>query len=676
MPFPGARTILLSASIVLPMVPAHAQSADPRAMAKLAPWVVDRTESGAEAEYLVVLADQADLSGAADFHTRVEKGMYVFDALLAKARATQGPILDWLGARGIEHRSFYIVNLILVRGGRDTALSLASRGDVWRIEGNPRIRNDLPAPSVREEPDAPAGIETNIGYVRAPEVWALGYTGQGIVVGGQDTGYDWDHPALKAQYRGWDGSTADHDYNWHDSIHSGGGGCGHDSAEPCDDYGHGTHTMGTVVGDDGGSNRIGMAPGAKWIGCRNMNVGVGTPATYLECFEFFLAPYPIDGVPADGDPTKAPDVTNNSWGCPVSEGCAWDTLKAAVEAQRAAGIMTVVSAGNEGSGCSTVQDPPAIYDASYSVGALNKGGDTIASFSSRGPVTADGSNRVKPDICAPGTSIRSSYPGGSYTSMQGTSMAGPHVAGATALLWSARPDLVNQIDATESALNAAAAPIPSTECSSSGIPNNVFGYGRLDVRTAVGDVPTTTPTITPTWTSTATPTSTPTVTPTPTITPTSTATSPPTSTPTVTLPPTMTPTRTHTPPPTVTPTPTAPPPPSAEIVLNGSSFGAGDALTAEFVLHRSVTQPFAAYAVIILPDGSMLDAATLGAVRPLVSFMPALGAPFSYVLVSLPVPPGAPHGSYEIAAAFFDPYRPITGRGDAFLEAATPFKIR
>jgi len=97
---------------------------------------------------------------------------------------------------------------------------------------------------------------------------------------------------------------------------------------PCDDMGHGTHVMGTAVGWDGGENRIGVAPGARWIGCRDMDNGFGTPATYLECFEFFLAPYPVNGTPEQGDPDLAPDVTNNSWSCPPAEGCSAGTLAA------------------------------------------------------------------------------------------------------------------------------------------------------------------------------------------------------------------------------------------------------------------------------------------------------------------------------------------------------------
>ena len=103
----------------------------------------------------------------------------------------------------------------------------------------------------------------------------------------------------------------------------------------------GVPTVGSLVGDDGGANQVGVAPGAKWIGCRNMNQGVGTPATYIECFEFFLAPYPVAGTPSQGNPELAPDVTSNSWGCPPSEGCSALSLQAAVEAQRAAGEATV-----------------------------------------------------------------------------------------------------------------------------------------------------------------------------------------------------------------------------------------------------------------------------------------------------------------------------------------------
>ncbi|MEK6299481.1 MAG: S8 family serine peptidase [Acidobacteriota bacterium] len=459
--------------------------------AKIATWVLEHTADGKEAEFLVVLADQADLSAAEKLTTKEEKGWFVYKTLYEKARATQRPILDWLEANGVEHRSYYIVNMIWVKGKIDVAAALAARADVARIDGNPVIHNNLPQPAPQEKvtPAAIEAVEPGINYTNAPQVWALGYTGQGIVVGGADTGYQWDHPALKPHYRGWNGATANHDYNWHDSIHSSAGPCVGNSLQPCDDNSHGTHTMGTAIGDDGGTNQIGMAPGAKWIGCRNMDQGNGTPTTYAECFQFFLAPYPVGGTPAQGDPSKAPHVTTHSWGCPPSEGCTsltWVTIQSAIQANRAAGIVTVVSAGNSGSSCSTVRDAPSFFPEVITVGALTTSTDFIASFSSRGPVTIDASNRQKPDIVAPGTFTRSSVPVNGYNgNFSGTSMACPHVAGGVALLLSADPNRIGQVSTIEGILKDSAAHISSALCSSSGVPNNVFGYGRLDVKGAV-----------------------------------------------------------------------------------------------------------------------------------------------------------------------------------------------
>src|SRR5207248_889512 len=217
---------------------------------KIAPWVMERTANGRQAEFIVLLADQANLSRAATLPTKSEKSRYVHDGL-------------W------------------VKGSRQIAEALAARPDVARVEGNPQIQN-FPQPLSALEADQQQAIEPGISYTHAPQVWALGFTGQGIVVAGADTGIRWTHNALKPHYRGWDGAIADHDYNWHDSVHSGGGDCGANSQVPCDDNGHGTHTIGTAIGDDGGTNQIGMAPGARWIGCRNMDQGNGTPATYIE----------------------------------------------------------------------------------------------------------------------------------------------------------------------------------------------------------------------------------------------------------------------------------------------------------------------------------------------------------------------------------------------------------
>jgi subtilisin family serine protease len=441
------------------------------------------------------MREQADLSGAEAFAGKAEKGRFVYEALRAQAEASQAPLQARLEAAGVAFRSFYLVNMIEVEGDRVLAGELAAREDVSNVAPNNEAARE-PEPVIESQPlasrlrPAAATVEQNIARVGAPGVWARGFTGQGIVVGMADTGVTWDHPALKSHYRGFDGTTASHDYNWHDAIHNAAAGnpCGSNAAVPCDDDSHGTATASLAVGDDGAGNQIGMAPGARFIACRNMDRGNGTPARYTECFQFFLAP--TDHTGGNARPDLAAHVINNSWGCPVSEGCTDpNVLKAIVENVSAAGIVVVVSAGNGGSACSTISDPPAFYDASFSIGATSNS-DAIASFSSRGPITADGSNRLKPDICAPGVNVRAATPPATYTSsFSGTSASAPHVTGAVALLWSAAPQLVGKVSATIELLKRTALPLTSTQdCggfSGAIVPNAVFGFGRLDVDLAV-----------------------------------------------------------------------------------------------------------------------------------------------------------------------------------------------
>ena len=460
---------------------------------KTDPALLAATAEGATAEFLVVLDAQADLSGAARLGDKVARGRAVYETLTAVAARTQAPLRALLDARGATYRAYWVTNMIWVRGDRSLAQTLAARPDVSHVYANTAQRVGLPEPSAAAPRALTEGIEWNIALVNAPQVWAAGVTGQGAVIGGQDTGYDWQHEALRAQYRGWNGAQANHNYNWHDAIHENnpntgsGNPCGFDAPAPCDDQSHGTHTMGTMVGATA-THQIGMAPGARWIGCRNMEQGWGTPATYAECYEWFIAPYPVGGDPlTDGDPARAPHVINNSWSCPPVEGCAApEVLQDVVEAVHAAGIVTVHSAGNSGDGCSTIGDPAAIYDASFTVGATNAN-DTIAGLSSRGPVTADGSGRRKPDVVAPGIGVFSSLPGG-YGTNSGTSMAAPHVAGLVALLVSAKTSLAGDVVALEAAITQNALHKTTNQgCGDdtpTSVPNNVYGWGRIDALAA------------------------------------------------------------------------------------------------------------------------------------------------------------------------------------------------
>lgn len=458
------------------------------------PWVIEQTANG-DAEFLVVLKDQADLSGATQLGTKPEKGWFVFTKLQEATNRSQKPVLDHLDRLHVKSRPFWIVNMVWVHGPRGAVEEMARRDDVARISANPSAFHRLPPQQERRLAAlATTSIEWNVTKVHAPDVWSLGYTGQTVVVAGEDTGYQWNHPALINKYRGHIGSATNHNYNWHDAIQAknshnhGNNPCGYNVTAPCDDDGHGTHTMGAMVGDDGASNQIGVSPGARWIGCRNMERGWGTPASYAECFQWFIAPTDLNN--QNPNPDLAPDVINNSWGCPPEEGCTDPTvLQTIVENTRAAGIVVVVSAGNNGSACSTVVDPAAIYAASFSVGATDTN-DDIASFSSRGPVTVDGSNRMKPDISAPGVGVRSSYTPSTYATLDGTSMAAPHVAGIVALLISAHPQLRGHVDQIELLIEQTAVPHTTTQiCGSvagSSIPNNTYGWGRADALAALG----------------------------------------------------------------------------------------------------------------------------------------------------------------------------------------------
>ena len=497
---------------------------------KIDPRVLEDTANGQVGHFLVYLIRQADARGvSAAARDRNQRGQAVFEALRGAAASSQPAIRAQLDTLGASYRAYWIVNAFVVEGNRGVVEAMAARPDVQAIESDRSFYVQPEQPTTLAA-EAATSTEWNLNWINVPSVWALGDTGQNTVYANADTGVQWNHPALKPHYRGWNGTSADHNYNWWDAIHAdidgNGNPCGFNLTVPCDDNGHGTHTMGTGIGDDGAGNQIGVAPGAKWIACRNMDANVGRPSTYIECMQFFLAPTDLNG--NNPDPSKRPDAVGNSYTCPSSELCSANSLLTAMDNLRAAGVFMATSAGNSGSACSTISDPPALYDSAITVGATGFQTNTIASYSSRGPITADGSNRKKPDLVAPGSSVRSSYPTNSYATLSGTSMASPHVAGAVVLLWSAFPSLRGNVDHTEFILEQTAVHLTTTQgCGGDGsnqVPNNVYGYGRIDVLAAynyaAGE-------LTPTPTATQTTGSTPTATQTPTNTPTAVATSTP-----------------------------------------------------------------------------------------------------------------------------------------------------
>ena len=284
--------------------------------------VLSKATAG-QTEFLIYMARQADLSGADALSTKEEKGEYVYRQLTATAAETQPVVKQVLQSFGSEFRGFWVTNAIWGKGGLAAIQAVALRPEVAYVYASGGGSLRLPSQPAGSELTSQSSLtadpapEPGLTKVNADDVWSLGVLGQGVIVAGADTGVSWQHPALKRQYRGWDGATqtANHSYNWHDAIHNPNTPCGPDTTEPCDDDeilggGHGTHTVGTMVGDDGGTNRIGMAPEARWIACRNMNNGAGVIPMYLECMQWFLAPTDINGL--NPNPAKSPHVINNS----------------------------------------------------------------------------------------------------------------------------------------------------------------------------------------------------------------------------------------------------------------------------------------------------------------------------------------------------------------------------
>jgi len=485
------------------MLPARADKIAPAVQARL-----DSLQMGELTTVIVQMRQQAILVDGAG-QNREERLANVIDALHRTADQTQGPVSRFLQMRatqeGQSFTSLWIFNGFSVTADARTIQGLANLSDVYVIL--PDTVDVVPA----SLPPTVGTPEAGLTLVNAPSLWDLGYTGQGVVVGSLDSGVDLSHPDLVNRWRGGTNS-------WYDPF-------GQHPASPVDKSGHGTATMGVMVGGDAGGTSIGVAPGAQWIAARIFNDAGQSTATAIHLsYQWMLDP---DG---DSSTADAPQVVNNSWTF-ATPGCNLD-FEPDLQALRAAGILPVFAAGNGGPADSTSLSP-ANNPSALAVGAINSS-SLIYGLSSRGPSDCGGSTEVFPDLVAPGVNINSTDLGGFYATSSGTSLSAPHVSGGLALLLSAYPNLTaSQQDA---ALRSSA-----FDLGSSG-PDNTYGNGRPDLLAAytwLANPPTDTPTP-PTATASTTPT--PTSTPTFTLTPTATATM--TATPTATYTPTNTPTLT------------------------------------------------------------------------------------------------------------------------------------
>ncbi len=434
-------------------------------------------QTNATQNFFVQFKDKADLSAAYSIKDWAERGRYVWDRLVAVADKSQKQALAYLKSQGLAYKSIKIDNSIYVKGGSlNQALALSSLPGVERV--TPEKIFPLPEPLPGTIAAQIDGVEWGIADIKANDVWSgFGVRGEGIVVANIDTGVLYTHAALVTQYRGnLGGGSFDHNYNWWDPSRV----CGNPSTAPCDNNGHGTHTMGTMVGDDGGSNQVGVAPAAQWFACKGCESNSCSESALLECADFILAPWDLSK--SNPDPAKRPHIVNNSWG--GSGGDSWYRDK--VQAWSAAGIFPAFSAGNAGSSCNTLGSP-GDYQESFGTAAHDIT-RTIAYFSSRGPSAFSGP-RVKPNLSAPGVNVRSAWNDGSYNAISGTSMASPHTAGAVALLWSAVPSLIGQISSTFDALELYTdKTAPAGNCGGPGggtLPNYTYGNGYLNILTAV-----------------------------------------------------------------------------------------------------------------------------------------------------------------------------------------------
>jgi subtilisin family serine protease len=463
---------LLAASGASSSFTGSAVAADP--LSKVDPQVLQDIADG-QATFFAIFGEQAELDDAAAIADDDARRAYVYEQLKETADASQGGVRSDLEKMGADYTPYWIVNAIKVTGGEGLLRNLAARGGVSRIV--PERTHPVPEPKPGTDEANVNIVEWGIARINADDVWStFGVRGEGIVVANIDTGVEYTHPAVVGQYRGnLGGGNFDHNYNWHDPSMI----CGNPSLAPCDNNAHGTHTMGTMVGDDGAGNQIGVAPAARWMAAKGCESNFCSDSALLSSGQWVLAPTDLNG--QNPRPDLGANVVNNSWG----GGSGDPFYQATVDAWVAAGIFPAFSNGNAGPGCGSSGSPGDFLNT-YSAGAIDINGN-IAGFSSRGPSAFGG--ELKPNIAAPGVNVRSSVPGNGYANFSGTSMAAPHLSGTVALMWSAAPALIGDLATTRTLLDDTATDRPDAQCGGTDDDNNVFGEGELNAFAAVDESP-------------------------------------------------------------------------------------------------------------------------------------------------------------------------------------------
>jgi len=355
---------------------------------------------------------------------------------------------------GRQIKSLWVRNAIAVELPQAAISRLAARRGIRRIDFDAKLFSSHTTYSGSTEP------EWNLQVIGAPEIWNYGVIGKGVTVASMDTGADATHVDLAATWRGGPGG-------WYDphGVY----------AQPYDPDGHGTQTIGLMVGGAGTGTRIGVAPGARWIAAKLFNdQGVASVSDVELSFQWLLDP--------DNDPQTddAPSVVNNSWGYANLLNQCHPIFQEHFDALRAAGVAVVFSAGNTGPAAATSISPGNTPGA-FSVGSVDDDPNlTISSFSARGPGACT-PGEVFPIVVAPGRNVKTAdltfgFNPQASAIVSGTSFSAPQAAGALALLIGAFPD--KSLDEIELALRTNA-----TDLGAAG-PDNEYGAGVIDVEAA------------------------------------------------------------------------------------------------------------------------------------------------------------------------------------------------